>query len=305
MASSSASQKILVIGATGSQGSGVIRHCTNAGHFAYAFVRNPESESAKALQNAGVPLVQGELDDFESLCRAMTGMTAVFFIVMPGSPGVESRQTKNVVEAAKLSGSVKSIFYSGALLTGSHESFPNWGPTHPMYQYWLAKDGCEQILRESGLPRRIIIRPATFLQNFIPPMATWIVPALWTKHVLKTAYRPDLKLEVIDCTDVGRVIAHVLGQPEQFSYLAVDLAVEGLTMQELATKIGRATGNSITAEHVEYSELEAELGERIVSSHRLFNEIGCRVDVDAVRQRYNLTPVEDFFRNWSGQPGSK
>ena len=70
---------ILVIGATGAQGGGVARHLLNSGRYKIrCLTRNPSSEKAVALQEAGAEVVKGDLTDLESLKTAMKGCYGVY-----------------------------------------------------------------------------------------------------------------------------------------------------------------------------------------------------------------------------------
>lgn len=288
--------RILVIGATGNQGSGVIRHSVAAGHTAVALVTDPEKASAKRLQmDFQATLVQGNLDDASSLQRGMEGVDAVFFISMPVGLEVELRRAGNVINAAKASGSVSMVIFSGAAMTNVHESLPGWGPEHAMYQYWKAKDGVEELVRGAGLKHWLIVRPAYFLQNFVGVPSQYLFPQLKDDHLIRHALRPDRTLDVVDGSDVGRVVAAALSDPDKYSGSHVDLAVESLTMDELAQKMQKATGLPYRAEYVDADALAASLGERLVSGWRLFNDCDYRVDVAKASREYGLTTTEEFF----------
>ncbi len=72
---------ILVTGATGNQGGAVARHLLQRGNFAVrAFVRDPNKPAAQALKQAGAELVAGDLNDRDSLDRALQGVSGVFSV---------------------------------------------------------------------------------------------------------------------------------------------------------------------------------------------------------------------------------
>jgi uncharacterized protein YbjT (DUF2867 family) len=57
-------ETILVTGATGAQGGSVARHLLGRGGYTVrCLTRNPDSEKAGALQQAGAEIVRGDLDD--------------------------------------------------------------------------------------------------------------------------------------------------------------------------------------------------------------------------------------------------
>jgi len=106
---------IAVVGATGAQGSGVIQAILEDGKYAArALTRNPEGEKAKALKQAGVEVVAADLDDVDSLVRALDGAEKAFFVTNfweHYSPAKEVQQAKNLAEAAKKTG-LKHVVWS-------------------------------------------------------------------------------------------------------------------------------------------------------------------------------------------------
>ncbi|KAI0482756.1 hypothetical protein GGR56DRAFT_685765 [Xylariaceae sp. FL0804] len=291
-------KKLLVIGATGNQGRGVIRHCLAAGHSPYAFTRTPDSPAARKLQDehGGVPLVQGDVDDVDSLRRAMAGMDAVFYTIMPAGLNAEQRQGGNVVAAARAAGSsVTTLVYSGASGADRCERFDGWGPQHPMYEYWLGKRANEALVRASGLPHWTLVRPAMFYQVLEPPIGRFLFPELATEGRLRVGFRPDTRVELVDGGDVGLAVAAALSRPDDLDGRTVELCAARLTAVELADAVARATGRAVAAEHVDVDVLAAERGERLVAAQRLMNQLQFVDEGVPAGGPYELTSVEDFF----------
>ncbi|MFL5569947.1 MAG: NmrA family NAD(P)-binding protein, partial [Gemmatimonadaceae bacterium] len=72
---------IAVIGATGAQGGGLVRAILNdkTGQFAArAITRNPNSDKAKALAEAGAEVVAADTDDVKSLKKAFADAYGAF-----------------------------------------------------------------------------------------------------------------------------------------------------------------------------------------------------------------------------------
>ncbi|KAF7556991.1 hypothetical protein G7Z17_g993 [Cylindrodendrum hubeiense] len=73
------SKTIVVVGATGAQGGSVARTFLQfPGWRVRGITRNPSGEAAQALAALGVEIVQGELDDKQSLVQAFEGATVIF-----------------------------------------------------------------------------------------------------------------------------------------------------------------------------------------------------------------------------------
>lgn len=99
---------IVVFGATGAQGGGVVNALLVDGDFKIRGVtRNLSSEKAEALKSKGVEMVKADLDDVDSLKKAMEGAYGAFFLTnfwehMDAKK--EMSQLKNLADAASASG---------------------------------------------------------------------------------------------------------------------------------------------------------------------------------------------------------
>src|SRR5438105_12801361 len=74
---------IAVVGATGAQGGGLVRAILNdkQGSFAArALTRDPNSDKAKALADAGAEVVAADVDDVKSLKKAFDGAHGAFCV---------------------------------------------------------------------------------------------------------------------------------------------------------------------------------------------------------------------------------
>ncbi|KAI1340886.1 NAD dependent epimerase/dehydratase [Xylariaceae sp. FL0016] len=290
------SRKILVTGATGTQGGGVVRHCLAAQHQVTALVRDPNSPAAQALSEMGSQVAQGDFADPDSLNKAAVGMDAVFLNVHVTQPAHdEIDHAKNVIAAAKAAG-VPMLVYSSVVMTGKHESFPNWGEQHPQYWYWKNKHAIEEMVRGAGFKYWIITRPAFFLQNFVQPKVSFMFPELPSEHVLKVAYKPETKLTLVDGGDVGRVAAAALSHPEDYAGRAIDLAVEEVTPPQLAERLTKAWGRTVQLQYISEEELEAFAGHPIIQAQLWNNEVGYKVDnIPDVVNEFHLTGVDEYF----------
>jgi len=101
---------ITVFGATGAQGGSVVRFLLDDPDKTFAVravTRNPQSEKAKELLAQGAEVVKGDLDDVESLKKAVEGSYGVFGVTnyWEGmSAETEVRQGKAIVDAVKAAG---------------------------------------------------------------------------------------------------------------------------------------------------------------------------------------------------------
>lgn len=101
---------ILVVGATGQQGGGVINALLASGSTDLkirALTRNPASSAAQALSKRGIEPVKGNLLDRQSLAKALTGCDAAYLVTDfrgPEDIDGELKQGRQFVDAAAEAG---------------------------------------------------------------------------------------------------------------------------------------------------------------------------------------------------------
>ncbi|KAJ0415831.1 NAD dependent epimerase/dehydratase [Aspergillus carlsbadensis] len=294
-------KKILVTCATGNQGRGVVQHCLAAGHTVFAYVRDPTTAAAAQLAQRGAILVQGDLGDLDALRAATRGMDAVFLTeVKTRDAAGDLQRSINVIVAAQAAVTVSHLIVATAITTGQHGSFPWWAEAdsltqpHPMREYWLNKHALETRVREAAesasdpsggntIRHWTILRPGHFLQNLLQPISSFVFPGLAEDRALRVGWRPETQIPWVDAGDVGMVAAAAVADPERYSHRAIDLAVEALTVQEVAARIGRALalrGTEAASVQVQVqcrseSELDEMIraGDRVAASHQWANGV--------------------------------
>jgi uncharacterized protein YbjT (DUF2867 family) len=145
-------ERILVTGATGHTGSLIAGLLAGRGSRVRALVR--DRRRAASLEQQGVELVVGDLDDPSTLDDAVAGVDRIYLVTWNG-PTAE-QQRKNVVDAARRAGR-PHVVMGGAL-----------GPeSRIIHQLKVANEH----LMGSGLPWTIL-QPTFFMQNLMGAKAT-------------------------------------------------------------------------------------------------------------------------------------
>ncbi|KAJ7624633.1 hypothetical protein FB45DRAFT_869541 [Roridomyces roridus] len=187
---------ISILGATGQQGSAVLRSILSDGTFTpRALTRNPDSPASQALAAQGVQVVKADLWDTESIKEALAGSDLVFGVtnfwdpsVFPGTPnGVgEITQGKNLVDAAKAVGIkffVWSALPSSKLLSGG--KYPDVYHIDSKAEVW-------DYLKESGVPCAAVDTPYfaenlwTFAMQKNEAGTGYIIPVPYTAEALQS-----------------------------------------------------------------------------------------------------------------------
>ncbi|KAF8438110.1 hypothetical protein L210DRAFT_3405291 [Boletus edulis BED1] len=145
---------VTVFGATGTQGSSVVKALLADGTFTpRAVTRDASSEKALKLKQLGVEVVQGDVWDVTSLKNAMNGAEAVFGVTafwdptnFPQGPASEVVMGKNLVDAA-IAANVKFFIWSSL----PHCTRVSNGKYRKVYHFDNKAD-VEEYLRDSPLP---------------------------------------------------------------------------------------------------------------------------------------------------------
>lgn len=136
---------IVVCGATGQQGSSVIRFLSKDGGFNIrGITRNSNSASAKALATEGIEVVEADNHNPESLRAAFKGAYGVFGVTNyweKMDADSEIQQGKAIVDAAKAEG-VKHFVWSTLE-----------DPKQVKVAHWTSKAKINEYLIASGVPR--------------------------------------------------------------------------------------------------------------------------------------------------------
>ena len=203
---------IAVIGATGSQGKGVINSILKDGTFnARAVTRNPEKYSGKADE-----VVKGDLTDLASLTEAFKNAHGVFVVTNFWEGADELAQGKIAVEAAKKAN--VSHFVWSTLPNVEKISNGQFDVPH-----FTGKAKVDELVKNAGFANYTFVQPPFYFQNFTGQLAAqqqqdgsigWTLPIDSSKKVIHMA----------DISDLGKVVAGAFLNPAKVgngSYLSL------------------------------------------------------------------------------------
>ncbi|GAA2259205.1 NmrA/HSCARG family protein [Streptomyces amakusaensis] len=265
---------VLVTGATGLQGGAVVRELVRRGRATVALVRDPYSVAAGRLAELGVTLVRGDLDDEDSLCAAMDGVSGVFSVqtfMTPAGLGGEVRQGRAVARAALAAG-VGHVVYSSVGGAERHSGVPHFD----------SKRGIERYLRRLGAPVTVL-RPTFFMDNFASHPMTRENGTL----VVRLALKPDTRVQLISADDIGYFAAEAFDRPEEYLGRAVEIAGDELTATEVAEAFAERTGLPARFESLPLGAVAANPhipnASEISVMFEWLQQYGYRADIPALR----------------------
>jgi uncharacterized protein YbjT (DUF2867 family) len=203
---------IVVIGATGSQGKGIVNALANEGSFnVRAITRTPEKYSGKAHE-----AVYADLNDLQSLKDAFKNAYGVFVVTNFWEGADEIAQAKNAIEAAKATG-VQHFIWSTLpdveIISKAAFEVP----------HFTGKAKADDLVKSARFKYSTFVQPPFYYQNLVGMLGPqpkqdgttgWTLPIDPTKKAIHMS----------DINDLGKVVAGAFLQPEKVgngNYLAM------------------------------------------------------------------------------------
>lgn len=224
------SERILVMGATGTVGSRVVDILAEEGADFLAATHDEESQAR--LRDMGVGTVLADYGNPDSLLAVMHGVARVFLVF----PLHESMMdwARNAVAAAK-EAEVKCVVRSSALGADPNAHF-RLGRVHGVI---------DRTLEESGLPF-VVLRPNSFMQNYLA-----LAETVRESGILALPY-DKAAVSFIDARDVAQAVADALLNPDRHVGRVYTLTgPEALDHDGVAEAISKASGREVTYRSVD------------------------------------------------------
>jgi uncharacterized protein YbjT (DUF2867 family) len=203
---------IAVIGATGSQGRGVVNNLDEQGGFnVRAITRDPDHYAGKANE-----VVKADLNDVASLKTAFKNAYGVFVVTNFMEHQDEVSQVKNAVEAALAEGVqhfVWSTLPNVEAISGDEFNVP----------FFTGKAKADILVAQAGFKYHTFVQAPFYFQNFIGALAPMAKPDGTTGFTFPI--NPEVKnIHLGDINDLGKVVTGAFLKPEKVgngSYLSV------------------------------------------------------------------------------------
>lgn len=230
---------ILVTGATGSNGSELVKLLSSQGAPLRALVRDPgKARDLAALP--GVEPVAGDFDDRASLRRALDGVDRAFLLT-PSTERAEERQT-GFVEEARAAG-VRRLVRFSQLAAGAES------PVR-FLRYHAA---VEAAVRGSGLAWTFL-RPNLFMQGLL------LFAGMIRDEGVFAVAAGDARVSVVDVRDNAAAAAACLTGDGHEGRTYDLTGPEALTHAEMADRLSGATGRTIRFADVPEGAMREALG---------------------------------------------
>ena len=264
---------VLVTGATGNQGGAVTDALLEKGMTVHALVRNPSSPKAQALAERSVKLVQGDLDQQDTVQAAAMDVDAVFVLTTPFAPGVgiegEMRQGRTVIDALK-GANVAHVIYSSVSDADRMTGVPHFD----------SKADGERYLRESGLSATVTA-PVFFSENTLFP---WNLQDMKDGR-FRQALPENRKLQLVSLREIGYFNAAIIERGPELAGRRFNYAGDEITPNEMTAVLARVTGRKLEYEQQPIEEVSA-MSEDMALMYQWFDRVGYTADIVRLRRDY-------------------
>jgi uncharacterized protein YbjT (DUF2867 family) len=265
---------VLHTGATGRYGQ-LTERLVERGHRVRALTRETESPRARRLDELGVQVVAGDLDDPGTLASAVAGADVVFFggTLHAAGPDGDLRHAGNVAETA---------LEAGAHLVLVTVADADAASPVPILS---VKGAVEDRVRATGVARTVIA-PTYLMENAFNP---WHAPAL-RERLYALALPADRSLQQTALDDVVALAADAIERRVQLDGTRIEIASDELSGEQAAEALSRVTGD-----HFEFERLAPErLPPHLKALFAWLQDAGHSVDIDSLRSQHSEIAWHDF-----------
>ena len=309
---------IAVVGATGSQGGGLVQAILADPDHAFAvraLTRNAQSGKARELAAAGAEVVEADLDDEASLVRAFDGVHGAFVVTnywADRTPEEEARRTRAEMELQQVEAAVwaaKAAAVAHVIWSTLEDTRSRFGddervPTvDELYKvpHFDAKGEADELFTKYGVPTTFL-RTAFFFEGFAGGLAP-VRDA--SGKLMLTLPMADQPMSGIAVEDIGKTALGIFKQGQALVGKTISIAGDHLTGEEYAAALSDALGEPVVYQPNSWDDFRALPFPSAVEMANMFQyyaEDSTRFtgerDLATVR---TLNPQLQSFRDWLAQ----
>ena len=273
-----ASLTVLVSGSTGNQGGAVVRALIAKGHKVRALTRNVTSPAAQQLVTLGAEVIQGDMDNAESIGQILKEVE-VFYLMGNPMDGVEAEVKQGIALAdAANAANISHLVYGSVANADLDTGIPHFDSKYKV----------EQHIKTLGLPYTISA-PVYFMDNVI---ASWSIDALKGGKIVQ-AMPGDRLLQQVSVKNIGEFVASLIDRRESVFGKRYDFAGDELTGDESAKILSEITRHNIVFEGIPVSYV-MEQSEDMGLMFEWFDKVGYNVDLESLHREFSDVVWQDF-----------
>jgi uncharacterized protein YbjT (DUF2867 family) len=246
------SKVIAVTGATGNQGSSVVKALVssplaNECETIRCLMRDATTEKAKELATLSpkIELVECHMGDVDSLKKAFAHAWAVFAVTDYWDPETRDKEFeygKNLADAAK---ACQVAYYIWSTLDDAETISKR---KYRVHHFTFKAHVTDYIRQLDDMKAKAIFIKLGMYYNNLQSSAPFKETGQPNEFVLALPVQPSTRVPVIDPGDVGPIVAAILQDPDQYVGMDMPLCSETLTYPEMLEAISQATGKGLRYE---------------------------------------------------------
>lgn len=311
-----ATQKLIsVVGATGSQGGGLVKAILDSPDSQFsvrALTRSAQSTRARQLADAGVEVVEADLGDGQSMRSAFEGAHGAFIVTdywaehPQGDGAMRTRAERELAQAetaalAATKAGVTHAVWSTLEDTREHFGTDERVPTLDgrfKVPHFDAKAEADAVFRRYDVPTTFL-RTTLFFEGFAGALA----PVRGDDGVLRlTLPMADQRLSGIAVADIGKTALQLFARGTEYIGETVSIAGDHLTGEQYAAALSGALGETVTYRPMDWDDFRAQGFPGAVEMGNMFqyyaqNSARFVGDRDLAKVR-RLNPELQSFRDW-------
>jgi len=237
---------IAIVGATGTQGGGLIKELLKHGGWTIrAVTRNPYSDAAKQLKSQGVEVIVGDVNNKEDITKAFKGADAVFANLVSdyteGGFEKEIKQGKMLVDVAneqKINHFIWSSEENAEVISKGTHKVPSF----------TSKARIQEYMFQSGLPSTAV-QMSAFYENWTTGRTT---PRLNAEGVYELAgcIPGDTKFVRAAAEELGQVVEKILERREEYLGKKVVVTGDYLSNNEVVAIFSKIWKKTVTYKYI-------------------------------------------------------
>ncbi|KAJ5576902.1 hypothetical protein N7535_003828 [Penicillium sp. DV-2018c] len=257
-------QKVVVIGATGLQGSSVVTELLKnpATYKVRAVTRDPTKDSAQKLAKQGAELWQGDLSDPQSLELAFADADVIYAMTdfwQSMSGEVEFSQGKSIVDIADRVTTLQHFIWS-ALPDPVQLSRGRFLNVH----HWKSKSNVTEYIREAK-PMLWAKTTTILFPNYFENCLT--VPSLYLPlkekggagYIRAFPHGPDTVMPNAAIADTGKLVVEILSDRQRYYKKTIAFYSEALSEAEKMKTLGQILDIPVQYQQISSAEFQRKL----------------------------------------------
>jgi len=307
-------KKIVVFGATGAQGNGLVHSILNDPDKEFsvrAVTRDPSSDKAKKLKEQGAEVVKADINNYEEIKNALQGAYGAYFVTFfweHFSPEKEINNAKKFAKAASETGLKHAIW---STLEDSRKYIP------------LDSDEIPTLQEKYKVPHLDTKGEAdNFFKDFEVP-TTYLLTSFYWDNMIHFGMGPqrgedgklamalpmgDNKLAGIAADDIGKCAFGIFKRGEEIIGKRIGIAGEKLTFHEVAESLSEFIGEEVTyypMSTADYQNLGFPGADDLSNMFHFFREYDVYNSNRDIQLSKELNPELKNFEEWLSEYGDK